>query len=82
LNRIRSGVLVPLLLPPFDPGRLSVLEDLGTATVVMRCAFVVSALGGGGKELRSGREGRTDARQRKHSPLPKKCEDGCGGSLR
>jgi hypothetical protein len=38
--------------------------------VVMRVALVVSALGGGGSDDRSGIEGRIVARQRKHSPVP------------
>lgn len=39
-------------------------ED-GGASVVLRVRFVVSAEGGGGRAL------RVEARQRKHSPLPK-----------
>jgi len=41
------------------------------AIVVMRPRFVVSSLGGGGRLERSGRAGSLNARQRKHSPLPK-----------
>lgn len=42
---------------------------LAGASVVLRTRFVVSAEGGGG------REERVEARQRKHSPLPKyECE--------
>jgi len=40
-------------------------EVVSDAMVVARVRLVVSADGGGG------REARTDARQRKHSPLPK-----------
>lgn len=38
--------------------------------VVLRVMWVVSALGGGGRDERSGRAGRGEARQRKHSPVP------------
>jgi hypothetical protein len=37
---------------------------------VFRCIFVVSAEGGSGRWLKSAWE-KTDARQRKHSPVPK-----------
>ena len=43
---------------------------VGDAIVVLRCRFVVSVLGGGGRDERSGVEERRDARQRKHSPVP------------
>jgi hypothetical protein len=52
----------------------------GTATVVIRCACVVSAEGGRGRLVRSGSEGSTVARQRKHSPLPKKWGETYGAS--
>jgi hypothetical protein len=50
------------------------VEFRGERRVVVRCIWVVSALGGGGKEDRSIKEGfveMTVARQRKHSPVPK-----------
>ena len=51
-----------------------VLEDKifgRAAIVVLRCCrFVVSALGGGGRDARIEDMGRTEARQRKHSPVP------------
>lgn len=40
-------------------------DRVGLVIVVTRASVVVSADGGGG------REARTEARQRKHSPLPK-----------
>jgi hypothetical protein len=70
LKRIRSGVLVPLRLPRPDAGGLNVSEGLGAERVVMRGALVVSALGGRGSDMISGRAGKTDARHRKHSPFP------------
>ena len=74
-------MLVPLRLACSELGGLNVLDlVVGDATVVIRTALVVSADGGGGRFERSGRDGRTCARQRKHSPLPKKCDDGCGAS--
>ena len=42
----------------------------GDPMVVMRWAWVVSWLGGGGREERVGMEGRMEERQRKHSPRP------------
>lgn len=50
----------------------------GACRVVLRCRWVVSALGGGGSEMvvgararaRAGLVGRREARQRKHSPVP------------
>jgi hypothetical protein len=69
LKRIRSGVLVPLLLAPLDV--LGVLRGLlGFNNVVCLCAFVVSVLGGGGREARSGIAGRMEDRHKKHSPVP------------
>lgn len=46
----------------------------GESKVVVRCMCVVSAEGGGGSEERlscEGLVGRIEARQRKHSPVPK-----------
>lgn len=49
---------------------------LGAYSVVLRCRCVVSALGGGGREMvvvvveRAGLVGSREARQRKHSPVP------------
>lgn len=50
---------------------------LGACSVVLRCRWVVSALGGGGREIvvergrvREGLVGSREARQRKHSPVP------------
>lgn len=50
---------------------------LGAWRVVLRWRWVVSALGGGGREMpadkgwvRDGLVGRSEARQRKHSPVP------------
>lgn len=40
-------------------------DCVGLLRVVTRVRFVVSSDGGGGRDV------RTDARQRKHSPLPK-----------
>lgn len=51
-------------------------ERVGLATVVIRVRFVVSAEGGGGRGV------RVEARQRKHSPLPKYLGAGCGYSER
>ena len=81
MNRIRSGVLVPLRLAWFEFGGLNVLGFV-EPIVVIRVAFVVSADGGGGRFERSGKDGSTCARHRKHSPLPKKCGDGRGASER
>lgn len=75
-------MLVPLLLACSEDGGLNVSGFVGDATVVILTALVVSADGGGGRFARSGRVGRTCARQRKHSPLPKKCGDGWGASER
>lgn len=75
-------MLVPLRLVCFEFGGLRLLDFAGDAIVVMRTALVVSADGGGGKLERSGSEGRTWARQRKHSPFPKKCGEGRGASDR
>jgi hypothetical protein len=38
--------------------------------VVLRCRFVVSALGGGGRLASSAAAGSSVARHRKHSPVP------------
>jgi len=49
---------------------------LGACSVVLRWRCVVSALGGGGREMvvgprvREGLVGSREARQRKHSPVP------------
>jgi hypothetical protein len=76
LKRIRSGVLVPLLLPLLLAALLDD-ADFGCSSVVCRpFRFVVSEEGGGGRWERSGFEfeneieGRMEQRQRKHSPVP------------
>ena len=51
-------------------------EEGAARIVVVRAMFVVSAEGGGG------REAITEARQRKHSPVPKYLDDGWGKSER
>lgn len=72
-----EGVLVPPLREALSSGDVSGLlsSGLGGARkVVVRCIWVVSAEGGGGSEARLKRERfveRRDARQRKHSPVPK-----------
>ena len=50
---------------------------LGACSVVLRCRLVVSALGGGGRDMaaergavKEGFVGSREARQRKHSPVP------------
>ena len=83
---MRSGVEVPLLgrwegleevvgfgvLGESEGGLLEFLGERGLARVVLRAieVVVVSALGGGGREERSGVEVRMEVRQRKHSPVP------------
>jgi hypothetical protein len=52
------------------------VEEEVARIVVVRPRFVVSAEGGGG------REDITEARQRKHSPVPKYLGDGWGKSDR
>jgi hypothetical protein len=55
----------------------------GARRVVVRWRFVVSEDGGGGREDRhEDWEESIDARHRKHSPVPKKCGDGCGASVK
>lgn len=76
MNRIRSGVLVPV--PPLNPGGLSAPSEkllFGLPIVVLRVAWVVSAEGGGGRDAIEGSGACKDAdmveaRQRKHSPVP------------
>lgn len=74
MNLIRSGVLVPVLVPLLMPcdglnAELRLLLE-PEPIVVIRCMFVVSALGGGGREERFGIVLRTEARHRKDSPVP------------
>lgn len=78
MNLILSGVLDPFVLfLPFaaEAGSNETREadeevfDMALM-VVLRVMFVVSAEGGGGRDERSGKAGRRDARQRKHSPVP------------
>lgn len=71
MNLIRSGVEAPV---GKSGGESSDGGELGVPDiVVVRCMFVVSADGGGGSicarlwELAE----RIEARQRKHSPVPK-----------
>lgn len=49
---------------------------------MVRTACVVSAEGGGGRFVGIELAVRMDARQRKHSPVPKKEGAGCGASVR
>lgn len=74
-----------MLAPVFDLDPLVGTDSLAAAPpiVVDLCIFVVSDEGGGGKEARrEGSDRRTEARQRKHSPVPKKCGEGWGASVR
>lgn len=74
LNLILSGVAVPPFLGvPFELREASEADDvaLGKAPiVVLRCMFVVSAEGGGGRDERSGIAGSVEARHRNDSPVP------------
>ena len=77
LNRIRSGVDAPLR-DDADPfawlvagGERVFWGWLWEAEMVVeRWRLVVSVLGGGGNEERRGVEESTEARHRKHSPVP------------
>lgn len=75
MNRKRSGVEAPVGRFGEARGGDSKLagERGGADTVVVRCVFVVSADGGGGRvETKAADAGvRIEARQRKHSPVPK-----------
>ena len=51
-------------------GAVGAPDFIAAATVVLRWRFVVSADGGGGRLARIEAAGRTEARQRKHSPVP------------
>lgn len=66
---MRSGVLAPVCVEGNDVGESR--EDAALEIVVLRCRFVVSVEGGGGRWLGSVAEERVEARQRKHSPVPK-----------
>ena len=66
MNLILSGVEVPLLEAEAVKEGFFVV----VAIVVLRCMWVVSAEGGGGKDERSGKEGRRRALHKKHSPVP------------
>ena len=86
MKRILSGVLVPLLLAPFDVGGVSEVPKsislFACPIVVDRCKFVVSALGGGGNDASVGIDESVCERQRKDSPVPKKWDAGCGASVK
>lgn len=80
MNRIRSGVETPDGKEGrfgerrlFEDAEFVDVWEVVLAIVVLRCIFVVSALGGGGRVIgKRGEEGeRMLARQRKHSPVPK-----------
>jgi hypothetical protein len=72
LNRSRSGVLVPVLLEGGWARPLVGPPVLLAASVVVRPILVVSADGGGGSEdMNEESDDKIDARQRKHSPVPK-----------
>jgi len=71
---MRSGVVVPVLaLLPLARAACNIepfLVLVGDPSVVIRCRFVVSVLGGGGSEARLGMALSIEARQRKDSPVP------------
>ena len=70
MKRIRSGVDAPVSLVGRGGESVFAVEDV--PIVVLRCRFVVSVEGGGGRWERFGRVwgGSIEARQRKHSPVP------------
>lgn len=74
MNRILSGVDVPLRIDSWPPAAAdgSRWEDfVGDIMVVLRPRVSsVGADGGGGRDDRIAEVGKTEARQRKHSPVP------------
>jgi len=75
---MRSGVLASVAGDLGEGGARLDIEDVGESSedeefdiVVLRCRFVVSAEGGGGRKLGRVAAERIEARQRKHSPVPK-----------
>jgi hypothetical protein len=65
-----SGVLAPERFEDAGVGGAR-LFAFAIPRVVVRWRLVVSEDGGGGRDKRAGLEERTEARHRKHSPVPK-----------
>ncbi len=65
-----SGVLAPERFEEAGVGGAR-LFALAIPSVVVRWRLVVSEDGGGGRERRAVLEDSSEARQRKHSPVPK-----------
>jgi len=70
---MRSGVLAPDKSEGAGVGgaRLLGIVDFDIPSVVVRWRLAVSDDGGGGSDRRAKLEESTEARQRKHSPVPK-----------
>jgi hypothetical protein len=75
---MRSGVLAPVAGDLGEGGARFDIEEVGERSeddefeiVVLRAMFVVSAEGGGGRKFGRVAVERMEARQRKHSPVPK-----------
>ena len=65
---MRSGVLAP---ERFEDAGVGGARLFAIPRVVVRWRLVVSEDGGGGRDKRAGLGERTEARHRKHSPVPK-----------